>query len=355
MKIILTGGGTAGHVVPNIALLPHLKARGFEVSYIGSKNGMEKSLVEQVDIPYFGISSGKLRRYLSLKNFTDGFRVLRGVAQARRILKKQRPDVIFSKGGFVIVPVVFAARSLGIPVVIHESDFSVGLANRLSIPRAAKVCCTFPETLNQIPASKGILTGTPIKKEILEGSRIAGAKFCNFPEEKPVILVMGGSQGSVAINQCLRGALDELLRDFNIIHACGKGNLDANFAAGRPGYLQHEYIGENLGDIYALADLAVCRAGANSISEFLALAKPNVLIPLSKKASRGDQILNAGSFKKQGFSAVIDEETLNETILVEKIRETYANRGKYTSAMKKVGQMDAAAQIVDIICDVIKR
>jgi len=259
---------------------------------------------------------------------------------------------VFSKGGFVTVPVVFAAASLKIPVVIHESDFSIGLANRMSIPRATKVCCVFPETLKQVPLDKGILTGTPIRREIFTGSRIAGKAACNFAAEKPVVLVMGGSQGSAAINQAVRASLDKLLESYSIIHGCGKGNVDKTLD--RQGYLQHEYIGRNLGDIYALADVVVCRAGANSISEFLALAKPNVLVPLSKKASRGDQILNAASFAKQGFSVVIEEEGLTPQVLAEKIQHVYENRGKFIAAMKKSGAQDAAAQIVGIIREVAR-
>jgi len=350
MKIVLTGGGTAGHVTPNIALLPELRARGFDIYYIGSKGGMEQALVEGAGVPYHGISSGKLRRYLSIKNVTDGFRVLRGISEARKILKKIRPDVVFSKGGFVVVPVVLAARMLKIPVVIHESDFSVGLANRLAIPRANKVCCVFPETLKQIPAGKAVLTGTPIRKEILSGSRLAGAAACGFAVEKPVVLVMGGSQGAAAINTRLRDGLDELLPDFNIVHGCGKGNVDE--AASREGYLQFEYIDGNMGDIYALSDLVVCRAGSNSISEFLALAKPNLLIPLPKAVSRGDQILNAASFEKQGFSAVLDEAAMTKETLIAKIREVYAERGKYAATMRKSGNVDGTAQVVEVILGV---
>ena len=352
MKIVLTGGGTAGHVTPNLALIPALKSRGFAIEYIGAHTGMERELVTAVAIPYHGISAGKLRRYLSFKNMTDAFRVLRGAADARRILKKIRPDVVFSKGGFVTVPVVFAAASLGIPVVIHESDFSVGLANRLSIPRAAKVLCVFPETLAQIPGGKGIVTGTPIRREILDGSRIAGAKLFDFPENKPVLLVTGGSQGSAAVNACVRAALEGLLADFNIIHSTGKGNIDDSFS--QKGYLQFDYIGRNMGDIYALADIIISRAGANSIGEFLALAKPNLLIPLSKKASRGDQILNARSFEKQGFSAVIEEETLTPEGLTSAVGRLYKNRGRYIAAMKKAGGIDPAARIVGIIEDAAK-
>ena len=352
MKIMLTGGGTAGHVMPNIALLPALRAAGFDIKYIGSAMGMEKEIVEKAGLPYYSISSGKLRRYFSAKNFTDALRVVRGLGQARKILKDVKPDIVFSKGGFVSVPVVLAARLVKIPVVIHESDISVGLANRLCIPHAARVCCVFPETMLQIPKAKACLTGTPIRQEILKGSRIKGLAACNFPNERPVIMVMGGSQGSVTVNNCVRGALDSLLPDFNVVHLCGVGNVDK--AANRSGYLQMEYAGENMGHLYAAADIVVSRAGANSLGELLALAKPNVLIPLSLRASRGDQILNAQSFARQGFSVVIDEDNLTGDVLTQTIRETYENRGKYAAAMKKSGVENSIDSIVAIIKEVVK-
>ena len=352
MKIILTGGGTAGHVTPNIALLPALRAAGFNISYIGSKEGIEKELSEGAGLPYYGISSGKLRRYLSAKNITDALRVVRGVGQARKIIRRIKPDIVFSKGGFVAVPVVLAARLAKVPVVIHESDITVGLANRLCIPHAARVCCVFPETMAQIPKAKVQLTGTPIRQEIFDGSRIRGLALCNFPAEKPVIMVVGGSQGSVTVNNCVRDALDDLLTDFNVLHLCGPGNIDE--AIKRQGYVQFDYAGENMGHLYAAADIAVSRAGANSLSELLALAKPHVLIPLSKKASRGDQILNAQSFEKQGFSVVINEDSLNSSILAQTIRETYENRGKYAAAMKNSGVENGIDKIVAVIKEVAK-
>ena len=352
MKIILTGGGTAGHVMPNIALLPALRAAGFDISYIGSVTGMEKQIAEDAGLPYYGISSGKLRRYLSLKNITDALRVVRGVGQARKIIKRIKPDIVFSKGGFVAVPVVLAARLVKVPVVIHESDITVGLANKLCIPHAARVCCVFPETVAQIPKAKARLTGAPIRQEIFEGSRIKGLALCNFPDEKPVIMVVGGSQGSVTVNNCVRGALDNLLADFNVLHLCGRGNVDE--AAGRPGYVQFDYAGENMGHFYAASDIVISRAGANSLCELLALAKPHVLIPLSKKASRGDQILNAQSFEKQGFSVVIDEDNLDSDILAQTVRETYENRGKHAAAMKKSGVENGIDAIIAVIKEVAK-
>jgi len=352
MKIMLTGGGTAGHVMPNIALLPALRAAGYDISYIGSATGMEKDIVGPTGLPYYGISSGKLRRYLSAKNFTDALRVVRGVGQARKILKRVKPDIIFSKGGFVVVPVVLAARLAKVPVVIHESDITVGLANKICIPHAARVCCVFPETMAQLPKAKAHLTGTPIRQEILDGSRIKGLVACNFSDEKPVIMIMGGSQGSVNVNKSVRSALDGLLLDFNIVHLCGAGNVDET--ANREGYLQLEYAGDDMGHLYAAADLVVSRAGANSLGELLALAKPHVLIPLSRKASRGDQILNAQSFERQGYSVVVDEDSMTSDILAQAIRETYENRGKYAAAMKKSGVENGIDSIVKIINEVAK-
>ena len=171
-KIVLTGGGTAGHVTPNIALLPHLKDKGYEISYIGSYEGIEKRLITDYEIPYYGISTGKLRRYFDPKNFTDPFRVIKGFAEAKKILKEIKPDVVFSKGGFVSVPVVRAAAALKIPCIIHESDMTPGLANKLCIPVAKKVCCNFPETLEHLPEEKAVLTGSPIREELAKGNKL---------------------------------------------------------------------------------------------------------------------------------------------------------------------------------------
>jgi len=350
MKIILTGGGTAGHVTPNIALLPQL--RGHDVSYIGSKDGPEKEIVGSTGIPYHGISAGKLRRYLSAKNVVDVFRVMKGLGEARKIIKKVKPDIVFSKGGFVAVPVVYAARLAKVPVIIHESDITVGLANKLCIPHAAKVCCAFPETMSQIPKAKACLISTPIRQEIFEGSRLKGTAVCNFLGEKPVIMVMGGSLGSAIINDTVRNCLDDLLTTYNIIHICGKGKVDEG--AKRPGYVQFDYVGQHMADFYELADIVVSRAGANSLSELLALRKPNVLIPLSKKVSRGDQILNAKSFEGRGFSVVIDEEVLDKDILLQRISEVYADRGKYVAAMKKGVAQNSITQITELMEEVVR-
>lgn len=347
-KIVLTGGGTAGHVTPNMALLPKLRELDYEITYMGSYDGIEKKLMEDFDIPYFGIATGKFRRYFDPKNFSDPFRVMKGVREAKRYLKEIKPDVVFSKGGFVSVPVVRAAGSLGIPCIIHESDMTPGLANKLCIPVAKKVCCNFPETFSMLPANKAVLTGSPIRRELASGSKEAGYKLCGFNSSKPVIMVIGGSLGSAAINQAVRDVLPELLKDFQVVHLCGKEKMD-NLLLTTEGYKQFEYIKSELKDIFAIADIVISRAGANAISELLALKKPNILIPLPAANSRGDQVLNAKSFESQGFSIVIDEDDLTNKLFLEKIQELYFNRFTYIDAMKKSSQRDAIGTIIGLI------
>ena len=353
-KIILTGGGTAGHVTPNLALIPALKDAGYEIRYIGSYQGIERRLIENAGIPYDGISSGKLRRYFDLKNFSDPFRVLKGYGEARRLLKRYRPDVIFSKGGFVAVPVVLAAKHFKIPVIIHESDMTPGLANKLCIPSAVKVCCNFPETLKYLPADKAVLTGSPIRADLLKGDRLSGLNYAHLPSEKPILMVIGGSLGSVAVNQAVRGILPRLLETFQIIHICGKGNLDEGLI-GTPGYVQYEYVDAPLKHLFAAADVVISRAGANSICELLALKKPNLLIPLPASASRGDQILNAASFAKQGFSRVLEEEQITPDSLFEAITQLYARRRDYIEAMEKSSLNNAVETIFSLIEDCLPK
>lgn len=347
-KIVLTGGGTAGHVTPHIALLPTLKEKEYEISYIGSYDGIEKNLIEELGIPYYGIATGKFRRYFDPKNFSDPFRVIKGFAEARKYLKQIKPDVVFSKGGFVSVPVVRAAASLKIPCIIHESDMSPGLANKLCIPVATKVCCNFPETMDALPASKAVLSGSPIRKELLTGNKEAGLKMCGFNSSKPVIMVIGGSLGAAAVNQAVRDALPQLLPKYQIVHLCGKEKMD-NLLLTTPGYKQFEYIKDELKDLFAMADVVISRAGANAICELLALKKPNILIPLPAAQSRGDQLLNAASFEAQGFSIVIDEDDLITKVLVEKVDELFENQEKYINAMKNSNQNDAISTITQLI------
>lgn len=347
-RIILTGGGTAGHVTPNIALLPRLKELQYDIHYIGSYNGMEKELIELMGIPYHGISSGKLRRYHSWQNFTDPFRVIKGFGEAKRLVKILKPDVIFSKGGFVSVPVVLAGKSRHVPTIIHESDLTPGLANKISIPAASKVCCNFPETLDHLPAGKAVLTGSPIRQELLSGNAFKAKEMVGFTSDKPVIMVMGGSLGSVAVNEAVRSVLPELLKDFQVIHLCGRGKVDATLSA-LDGYVQYEYIQDELKDLFALTDIVISRAGANAICELLALHKPNLLIPLSANASRGDQILNARSFERQGYSKVLEEEELSPDLLLKTIRDLYQSKEAYIETMKHSPQQNSIDIIVDLI------
>ncbi|NMA61890.1 MAG: undecaprenyldiphospho-muramoylpentapeptide beta-N-acetylglucosaminyltransferase [Firmicutes bacterium] len=344
-KIVLTGGGTAGHVTPHFALLPHLQQEGWEIHYIGTYEGIERSLVGD-QLPYYPISAGKLRRYFDLKNFSDPFRVIKGVFDAHRILRKLRPQVVFSKGGFVTVPVTVAAWSLGIPVVLHESDLTPGLANRLSLPFAAQLCLTFPDSLEHVKG-KGVVTGTPIRPELTQGSKEQGLSLCQFSSNSPTLLVMGGSLGSALLNQTIRENLSTLTEHYQIIHLCGKGNLDSEISNIR--YHQLEYAQEELPDLLAAADFVISRAGANSIFELVALAKPNILVPLSRQASRGDQILNAQSFARQGFSLVIQEEDLTIGQLLKELTFLSTNRTKFVDAMQASQIGDGTQNVLKVI------
>ena len=345
--IVLTEGGTAGHVTPNMALVPKLIDEGYDIAYIGSYEGMERKLIDDIGVPYYGISSGKLRRYFDLKNFTDPFRVIKGYFEAKKILKKLHPNVVFSKGGFVTVPVVIAAKKLHIPVIIHESDMTPGLANKLSIPSASKVCCNFPETIEHLPKGKAVLTGSPIRQELFQGRKETGLKLCGFQADKPVLLIIGGSLGSVAINNAIRNNLDELLKTYQIIHLCGRGNLDQSLDT-RKGYRQFEYVKDDLKHYFACADVVVSRAGANAICELLALRKPNVLIPLGLNASRGDQILNAKSFEKQGYSYVLQEEDVTSETLLNAVNTVYSQRQTYINAMNQSKLANPIETIVNL-------
>ncbi len=348
-RIVLTGGGTAGHVTPNIALIPRLKELGYDIHYIGSYDGIEKKLIEELQIPYYGISSGKLRRYFDVKNFTDPLRVVKGYAEAKRLMKKLKPDILFSKGGFVAVPVVLAAKRCHIPAIIHESDMTPGLANKLAIPSATKVCCNFPETLAHLPKEKAVLTGSPIRAELRSGSKLAALDFCGFTANKPTLMIIGGSLGSARVNAAIRGILPQLLETFQIIHLCGKGKLDESLN-NTEGYVQYEYIKDELADLFALCDVVVSRAGANAICELLDLRKPALLIPLGSNASRGDQILNARSFKSQGFCEMLTEDQMTPQLLLDTILKLYHSRADYIQSMEK-SQLSNAVETITALID----
>ena len=333
-KIVLTGGGTAGHVTPNLALIPRLKADGWEIHYIGAANSAEEALITQVEgVSFHTVSVGKLRRYFDLKNFSDPFRVINGVRQATGIIRKLKPNVVFSKGGFVSVPVVYGAKLNGVPVVSHESDMTPGLANKLCLPFTKAQCCTFPEAV-KYARGKGVHTGSPIRPEILRGSKEGGLRRYGLNHSRPVLMVMGGSSGAQAINQVVWQCLPKLTENFQVLHLCGKGNLTPVFE-GMDNYTQVEYLNEDqeMADAYACADILVSRAGSNSLCEILAVRKPALLIPYPKGASRGDQILNAESFRTQGFSHVLQQEDMTPESLIKGIEQLYHDRGALYEAM----------------------
>ena len=348
--IILTGGGTAGHVTPNIALIPALKTADYDIHYIGSYEGMEKALIEDYSIPYHGIATGKLRRYFSWKNFSDPFRVVKGFFEAKRFIKELQPSIVFSKGGFVSVPVVWAAHKNHVPVIIHESDMTPGLANKLSFSSATKICCNFPETLEVLPADKAVLTGSPIRAELMLGDAGKAEEICGFEDpEKPVVMVVGGSLGAASVNDIIRKILPRLTEKFNVLHLCGKGKTDETLS-GTKGYFQMEYAKDEMKDLFAYSDIVVSRAGANAICELLALHTPNLLIPLPASASRGDQLLNAESFRKQGFSLVLDEDKdLTEDSLFDTICELYDKREEFRKTMLGSDQTNAVSTIMKLI------
>lgn len=353
-RIVFTGGGTAGHVIVNLALIPIFLTEGWQVDYIGSKTGIERDLVSKIEgVTYFPISTGKLRRYMSLENLKDPFKVLKGTFQSWRILRKRKPKIIFSKGGFVSVPVLLAAKLRRIPAVIHESDYTPGLANKIAVPFAKKVLATFPETVNYLPADKAEYVGAVIRKELHEGRRERGFEFTKLDSQgKPVLLVMGGSNGSERINQHIRNNLELLLKEFQIIHICGKANIDEQIQV--PGYVQYEYINEELNHIFAITNYVLSRAGANAIFEFLALRIPMLLIPLGLEASRGDQIVNAESFHKQRYARVLSEDKLTEDTLIHELKQLKQFAPAMIDYMQEYNTSDALNRVVEIIKEEMK-
>lgn len=354
--VVLTGGGTAGHVSLNQAIIPSFLEKGYDVHYIGSKAGIEKEIISQAfpALPFKAISSGKLRRYFSLKNIIDPFKVLAGLFQALATLRKLKPELVFSKGGFVSVPVVMAAKILGIPVVSHESDVTPGLANKISLPFASHIFTIFKETINYLPSYKASCTGSIIRSELFEGDRNRGLELCGFSNGKPTILIMGGSLGSKFINDAVRQNLTELLVEYNIIHLCGKGNLDDALLA-LPGYKQFDYVTTELPDLLHASDYIVSRAGSNSIFEFLALEKPMLLIPLSMAQSRGDQIVNAKIFKQQGLAEVLQEEELNTESFMQALAQLKTNEASLRQKMQEAEAPKTADEMVQLIMQYSKK
>ncbi|HHB4105798.1 TPA: undecaprenyldiphospho-muramoylpentapeptide beta-N-acetylglucosaminyltransferase [Staphylococcus aureus] len=337
-KIAFTGGGTVGHVSVNLSLIPTALSQGYEALYIGSKNGIEREMIESQlpEIKYYPISSGKLRRYISLENAKDVFKVLKGILDARKVLKKEKPDLLFSKGGFVSVPVVIAAKSLNIPTLIHESDLTPGLANKIALKFAKKIYTTFEETLNYLPKEKADFIGATIREDLKNGNAHNGYQLTGFNENKKVLLVMGGSLGSKKLNIIIRENLDALLQQYQVIHLTGKGLKDAQVK--KSGYIQYEFVKEDLTDLLAITDTVISRAGSNAIYEFLTLRIPMLLVPLGLDQSRGDQIDNANHFADKGYAKAIDEEQLTAQILLQELNEMEQERTRIINNMKSYEQ-----------------
>ena len=353
-KIVLTGGGTLGHVTPHLALIPHLQAAGYEIHYVGTENGMEAPKMRSVPgIHYHAVKSGKLRRYFSWQNFTDPFRVIAGAIQSARLMGKIKPDVVFSKGGFVAVPVVFGAWLHRVPVLCHESDLTPGLANKLCRPFAKKFATTFPECAEAL-GKKAEMTGTPLRPELFEGSREKGLRLFGFSGEKPVLLMMGGSSGAQSVNKALREALNRLTATFDVAHICGKGNLEPALA-GRQGYCQIEFLDADLPDALAATDLVLSRAGANALGEFQHLGRPMLLVPYPKGASRGDQILNARSLEKRGLCHVLMQEQMNPATLADAIMETWADREMLEAALRNAPPADGTKRVLEMIEEIQRK
>lgn len=350
-KIVFTGGGTAGHVTPNLAIYELLKEEGWEASYIGSKNGIEHSMISAIGLPYYAVHSGKLRRYFSWKNFIDPFKVLVGVIQSYCILRKIKPCVIFSKGGFVALPVVIGAYLNRVPIIAHESDLTPGLANRLCFPFVDKICVTFSEAKKHFKQQSKIeVTGTPIRAELFHGSQKKGLQLSGLTEEKPILLIVGGSLGSDGLNRLIRDNITTLLNKYQLIHLCGKGKI-AKELLQQPSYYQLEYANDELPHFLAASDLVVSRSGSNALHEILALAKPHILIPLSRKVSRGDQIHNAKYYEKLGISTVLDDDLLSADQLLNAVETVLSKKEILIKKMKHLDISSATQKIVKIIND----
>ncbi|AXH99199.1 undecaprenyldiphospho-muramoylpentapeptide beta-N-acetylglucosaminyltransferase [Sporosarcina sp. PTS2304] len=348
--IVLTGGGTAGHVSVNQALIPVFLEKGYRVHYIGSKEGIERELIgdSHPDVVYHAIQSGKLRRYFSMKNFSDPFRVGAGTLQALAILRKLKPELVFSKGGFVSVPVVMAAKLANVTVVVHESDVTPGLANKLALPFSSQIFTVFEQTLQYVPPGKSTCTGPIIRPELFTGDEERGLQFTGFTHDKPIFIVMGGSQGSAVLNDAVRKSLPELLKQYQIIHLCGKGNAEEELK-GLAGYAQFEYVTTELPDLLAAADFAVSRAGSNAIFELLAIHKPMLLIPLAASKSRGDQILNASYFASKGLALQVEEEQLPNEPLQYLFAKLEKEKSRLLSNIEKTTKPKTPEKMVELI------
>ena len=347
-KIILTGGGTAGHCTPNIALIPYLLKRFDEIYYVGSFSGIERKMVEKENITYFPITTVKLERKITPSNLTIPFKLLKGINDAEKIIKQIKPDLVFSKGGFVSVPLVIAAHKNKIPVICHESDYSFGLANKISLKYCDKMITSFPETAEGV--KKATYIGSPIRNNLINIKKDY-SKFY-FDGSKPVLLVFGGSLGSVAINKGIREGLDELLETFDIIHICGKKGLDKKLK-NKKGYFQTEFL-FNISDALSITSVCVARAGANSLFELLSLKIPCVVIPIPKGISRGDQEQNALYFQKLGLITVLPQSALTGVSINTAVNSVYENRLQIKENFKNSPINDKSSIIASLLFSYLK-
>lgn len=349
--IVVTGGGTAGHVIPSIPIIQRLLADGLKVSFIGSTSGLEELLVEGVELDFYGITTGKLRRYFSFENLVDAFRVFVGIWQAFGLIRRIKPVVVFSKGGYVAFPVVFAAWLNRVPVVAHESDLTPGLANRLCLPFVKSLCLNFPET--SVRARNVLVTGTAVRPDLLNGDAEQGRIWLGAPQAARVLVVVGGSLGAAAINQVVRESLARLCETYFVVHVCGAHQIDESYD--RPGYAQYEYIANEWGDVLATADLVISRSGANALYELLALKKVNILIPLSRRVSRGDQIENAEMAERRGWSFVVPEENLNTDTLLSAVEFVERDRAYWLNNLQTFEVRDSVTLIYEELARVARR
>ncbi|MBE7082811.1 MAG: undecaprenyldiphospho-muramoylpentapeptide beta-N-acetylglucosaminyltransferase [Clostridiales bacterium] len=347
--IVLTGGGTAGHIMPNLALLPLLQKQFDQIFYLGAKESMEEKIIKNYkNITFVAIPTTKLMRKLTIKNMAIPFKLISSICKTKKILKEIKPNVIFCKGGFVSVPVAIAGKRLHIPVISHESDLSMGLANKIILRFAKTLCVSFKNTCHI--SKKCIYTGSPIREQIFKGNKNSIITKFKFNQSKPTVLFFGGSLGSKNINNLVEKSLEELTLKYNVLHITGKNNK-TNLKC--DGYYAVEFA-EKIEDFFALADIVVCRGGANSLFELLALKKPMLIIPLSKAESRGDQIENAEYFKKMGYAYVMQEHEMSTQKLLENLHNLNQNINKIKTAMSNDTAVDANNKIVEIIVKNVK-
>ena len=341
--IVIVGGGSAGHVLPALPVADELIKKQWQVHFVGTHSGLEEKLLGDRAITFHSVSAGKLRRYFSWQNFSDVIRIFLGIVQAMFLLRRIRPHVIFSKGGFVSFPVVFAGWLLRIPVVAHESDLTPGLANRLVMPFVSTLCSSFADTRFAGFKGRVVNTGTPVREDLLNGDAAAGRLFLGVENGLPILLVTGGSLGAEALNAIVRASLPELCASYFVVHVCGPGKAK-NLR--QPGYLELEYVDAGWGDMLAAADIVVSRAGANALFEFWALKKLTLLVPLSGAASRGDQLANAAYAKAQGLSEVVAEEDLGTEQLLIALKTLRDNAPQYQQTLGGVTALKASDSLV---------